>query len=146
VPPLTSAVLVSLRAEGAGLGTPLGPVSETPVVPEPSAVSVVSRATRRVAAETIVEARAAVPEARPTLPRIVTWLGDQTRYLAGETANRLYDLRIVRTGTDLATVDGEKVSMMRSAQRAAASSPTSGIPARITWTFVGRRLVQRIRR
>jgi hypothetical protein len=46
----------------------------------------------------------------------------------------------------VATVDGETVSMMRSAHRAAASSPTSGIPARMTWTLVGKRLVQRIRR
>jgi hypothetical protein len=43
VPPLTSAVLVSLGAEGAGLGTPLGPISESPVVPAPNVVGVVSR-------------------------------------------------------------------------------------------------------
>jgi hypothetical protein len=107
VPPLSSAVLVSLRAEGAGLGTPLGPISETPVVPAPSAVGVVSRgrpasrATSRVAAVTIVEAREAVPEAGSALPRIVTTsFGDETRHLAGEIANHLYELRIVRTGTD----------------------------------------------
>jgi hypothetical protein len=107
VPPLTSGVLGSLRAEGAGLGTPFCPVSETPVVPARSAVGVVSRrgpvgrATSRVAASTIFEARAAVPEAGPALPRFgTTSLGDETRNLAGEISNRLYELRIVMSGTD----------------------------------------------
>jgi hypothetical protein len=41
-------------------------------------------------------------------------------------------------GLVLATVDGETVSMMRSAQRAAASSSTSGIPARMVRMLVGK--------
>jgi hypothetical protein len=77
------------------------------VVPAPSAVGVVSRgrpasrATLQVAAATTVEARGAVTEAGPALSRTVTTsLSDETRYLAGEIANRLYELRIVRTGID----------------------------------------------
>jgi hypothetical protein len=45
----------------------------------------------------------------------------------------------------LESVDGEMVSVMRSVRRAAASSPTSGIPARVVWMLVGKWLVQRMR-
>jgi hypothetical protein len=45
----------------------------------------------------------------------------------------------------IASVDGKTDSVMRSAQRAAASSPTSGIPVRVIWMLAGKRLVQRMR-
>jgi hypothetical protein len=45
----------------------------------------------------------------------------------------------------LMNVDGETVSVMRSAQRAAGSSPTSGIPVRVVWMLAGNQLVHRMR-
>jgi hypothetical protein len=56
------------------------------------------------------------------------------------------EFHVVRPWSKLATAVTEIVSMMRSAQRAAAFSSTSGKPASIVLMLAGRRLVHRILR